>query len=162
MKAFFNTGVIIVILSLLAVGCSHSENENARNGAEVIAIAPENLVVVDYAVSGMVCAMGCAKTIQDEIAEMGGVAICEVNFEDEKAHIEFDKTQLSEKEIIAKIESIAEGQYKVTAWESEELIEEETSNEYEESDAEKEEPLLEVTLPVFEMPNLFTYLLERI
>jgi len=165
MKKIINSGIIAALL-LVSVGCNNSENEVTENTTEITDVAPENLVVVDYAVESMVCAMGCAKTIQDEVADMSGVVVCDVDYEAEKAHIEFDKSQLSEKEIVAKIESLADGQYKVGEWEDEdedeEVIEDEEAPVEEVQDTENTESVIEVSLPTFEIPNLFTYLLERI
>ena len=152
-------GILVGSVFLLSIiGCSNAEQENA----EEITVAPENLLVVDYAVEGMVCAMGCAKTIQDEVAEMSGVVQCSVDFETGKAHIEFDKSQVSEEAIITKIESIADGQYKVSKWEEKEIIEEEVPAVEEEGNSDKKEPMIEVAIPSIQIPNLFTFLIERI
>ena len=127
---------------------------------------PAMLLGVTYAwfmLEGMVCAMGCAKTIQDKLTEMNGVAECNVDFEAGKAHVAFDKTQLSENEIIALIEGMADGQYKVGPWEesNEEEVEE---MEIEESDSgeESESTITEVSLPDFEIPNLFSLLFNQL
>lgn len=153
-------GILVVSVFSLStiIGCSNAEQENT----EKITVAPENLLVVDYAVEGMVCAMGCAKTIQDEVADMSGVVKCSVDFETGKAHIEFDKTQVTEEAIITKIESIADGQYKVSKWEEKEIIEEEAPAVEEEGNSENGEPMIEVAIPSIQIPNLFTFLIERI
>ena len=62
------SGVICVSLN----SCSNSEGKASTKKE----INTENVVVAEYNVDGMVCAMGCAKTIQDELAAMNGVASC--------------------------------------------------------------------------------------
>ena len=154
---------LIIIASFLVVGCGNVDTAENKEQVNITEVAPENLLVVDYAIDGMVCAMGCANTIQEEVSGMVGIAECNVSFEDGNAHIEFDKSKIAEKEIIAKIETIAEGQYKVG--EKEEIKEvtndENTANE-EEGNSVNEESITEVSLPSFEIPNLFTLLLDRI
>lgn len=99
----------LVLLVLFACG---------GNKTDVASV--KEIVSVNYMVDGMICSLGCAKTIQKEVAAIKGVSSCDVSFEDKKAHIEFDKSQLSEKEIIAVIEGVADGQYKVNEWVEEE------------------------------------------
>jgi len=75
----------------------------------------------------------------------------------------FDVAVVSEKEITAKIESIADGQYQVKEWVDsieEDAAEEQTNDEDEEGSAENE--VIEVSLPSFEIPNLFTLLMDQI
>lgn len=114
----------LVLLVLVACG---------GNKTDVASV--KEIVSVNYAVEGMVCSLGCAKTIQKEVAAIEGVSSCDVSFEDKKAHIEFDKSQLSEKEIIAIIEGVADGQYKVVG----DWIEEEKDDVEKEDVAASEE-----------------------
>jgi len=147
--------VSVVSFSLLTISsCSNTSSNEVKT-----TISAENIVTVDYAVDGMVCAMGCAKTIQDEVASMNGVSGCKVNFEGGKAHIEYDKTQLSEDDIIAKIEGVAKDQYKVSEWVEENS--ENDNNESEESGSSEEEVIGEVSISSFEIPNLFTLLFDQ-
>lgn len=146
------TIVSLVVFSFIAISsCSSTDAQNEITKS----IAPENIVAVDYAVDGMVCAMGCAGAIQKEVGAMNGVADCKVDFEGKKAHIEFDKTLLTEEEIIAKIEGVAKDQYKVSEWT------EESSEEPESGDSADDEVIGEVSLTNFEIPNLFTLLFEQ-
>lgn len=128
--------------------------------SEKTEIKAENIVVADFAIEGMVCAMGCAKTIEDEIGALNGVAVSTIDYESGKAHFEYDKTQLTEKELIAKIENLADSQYKVSEWkeeaESTENVDQETSGTVEEKTKVK------VALPSFQIPNLFTFLINQV
>ena len=153
MRFLAKLSIVTIIAS--AVACSGSvENEEAQ----AVEISAENVVVADYEVEGMVCAMGCAKTIQDEVGAMTGVTVSNVDFESGKAHFEYDKTQISEADLKAKIGSIADGQYKVGEWTEEEMIETGDDNE----GTEEIVGNVEVALPSFEMPNLFTYLFQNL
>ena len=161
MKSITKTlGLVAVIALFINVTSCSSSDENAT-----IEINTENIIVADYAIDGMVCAMGCAKTIQDEVAEMEGVANCEVNYEEKTAHIEFDGGQLSENDVIAKIESLADGKYKVNELgnneANEETIEEVEVDNVEEGE-DSEESVVEVSLPSFEIPNLFELLFKQL
>lgn len=151
--------VAVTTLFISVTSCSSSEENTATE------INTENIVVADYAIEGMVCAMGCAKTIEDEVAAMDGVANCEVNYEEKTAHIEFDGGQLSENDVIAKIESLADGKYKVNELGSNE-VSEETTEKVEADNAEEgegsEESVVEVSLPSFEIPNLFELLFKQL
>jgi copper chaperone CopZ len=143
----------IGLLTVSMYSCSESTEEISTE------INADNVVTADYNVEGMVCAMGCAKTIQDELSAMNGVASCEVSFENGTAHVEFDKTQLSENDVIAAIEGMADGKYKVNK--NEESVESEEDSELEVSE-EGEGSVSEVSLPSFEMPNLVELLFNQL
>lgn len=151
-----------VIISFVGCGADKTEDNTTEEHVPV-EINMENLTVVEYGVEGMVCAMGCAATIQEEVVGMEGVAVSHVDYEEEKAHFEFDASIVSEEEIIAKIESIADGQYKVVEWvekDNEEVYEDE--GEKVEGNSAEESAEIEVSLPSFEIPNLFTLILDQI
>lgn len=163
MKKFGKIAVYCSIgLITFSISACSETTQDATESADVV-ISEADLFIADYSVEGMVCAMGCAKTIQDEVADMAGIAACEVDFESGKAHIEFDQTQVKEGDIIAAIEGMADGQYKVSKWEDkaeEETIEE--SQEELEVSEESEETTSEVSLPNFEIPNLFKLLFNQL
>lgn len=69
---------------------------------------------IDFKVDGMTCAMGCAAKIEKELNAMPGVAHAKVDFDAKKAVVSFDNQQLSQDQIVAKVESIADGTYKVS------------------------------------------------
>lgn len=152
----------LMLSSVLFVSaCGTSET---KESAEKIEVKAENVVAADYAIAGMVCAMGCAKTIEDDIAAIPGVIASSVDFESGKAHFEYDKTQLSEKDIIAKIEGLADGQYKVSEWkenaETDENAEPKSSEES--NGAAESKTSVKIGLPSFQIPNLFTFLINRV
>jgi copper chaperone CopZ len=156
-----NLNYLLFSTILLASACSSSDTNTATEKTEIKA---ENIVVADFAIEGMVCAMGCAKTIEEEVLGMNGVAASLVDYETGKAHFEYDKTQLTEKDIIAKIEGLADGQYKVGEWKEEV----ENTGNAEQNSSEKSNVTTEdkskvsVKLPSFQIPNLFTFLVNRV
>jgi copper chaperone CopZ len=152
---------IAIVLSFTACGGSDTHNDSASEKVEVL---QENVVVADYKIEGMVCAMGCAKTIEDEVATISGVTVSDVDYDLGKAHFEFDKTQTSEEAIKAKIATIADGQYQVSTWVEEEIIESEETETLDESSDETEtlSDKVEVSFSNFEVPNLFTLLVKSL
>lgn len=68
---------------------------------------------ITFDVEGMTCAVGCAAKIEKELKEMPGVASATVNFDTKKATVDFDENVLKSDQIVAKVESIAKGAYKV-------------------------------------------------
>lgn len=69
---------------------------------------------IDFKVDGMTCAMGCAAKIEKELNALPGVAHAKVDFDAKRAVVSFDSQQLSQDQILAKVESIADGTYKVS------------------------------------------------
>ncbi len=63
----------------------------------------------------MTCAIGCAKTIEEELNGIDGVQTASVDFEKKLATISFDKTILTTKNITKVVEATGNGKtYKVS------------------------------------------------
>ena len=154
----FKKIIALIVVVAFVYSCSNSD----QNEKTAIEISSENLTIADYAIDGMVCAMGCAATIEKDIAALTGVVNANVDYEAGKAHFEFDEAVISEKEIITKIENIADGQYKVKEWVEEKNDEEVIEPDDVETSEESEGVLTNVSLPSFKIPNLFTLLLDQI
>jgi mercuric ion binding protein len=73
-------------------------------------------------IEGMTCEVGCGGFISKKLSEMTGVLSAEVVFEENKAKVKYDDLKISEKEIIAEIQKLNEGQYKVTKVEIEKTV----------------------------------------
>lgn len=164
MKQHFILGIFTLTFFIFSLACSSGDPQKHADTE----VSAENLIMADYAIDGMVCAMGCAKTIQDEVSNMEGVTLCSVDFESGKAHVEFDQSMLTEDDIIRVIEGMAEGQYQVHEWVDKEdnlseVEEEETDESAEvETGSETEGSITEVRLPSFEIPNLFALLFNQL
>ena len=155
MKVFKIIFVLFFVISIIS-SCGIKDVSHEEDS---ITVDGEKLVTTEYAIEGMVCAMGCAATIEKDVEGINGVVVSKVSYETGKAYFEFDDNVVSEKEIIAKIESIAQGQYKVGEW-----TDENSSGDLEkdEESENSEETITEVSLPSFEIPNLFTLLMDQI
>jgi len=159
-RSIFLLGTVV----MLAVSCSQKPEQieiSASVDAEVNEpkqVIAENKSEVDMEVKGMTCAMGCAKFIEEKVAGLNGVVLSQVNFEEKRAHFEFDKTQTSSKEIEQLINDIHDGIYEANiiddhSTSSDEL--EETSNDEESLSSVRER--LNISFP-----ELFTYFIKRI
>ena len=113
----------LVLASVLLVGCKNTDgkstevkDENLNQGQikkEIAAATkPE---VATFHVEGMTCAVGCAKTIEEKLAEMDGVQSAKVDFETKTATVNFDLDKLKSDDLVKAAESCADGKtYKVS------------------------------------------------
>ena len=114
----------LAFASILFVGCKEKTNETeVKEMAETTeAAAPKvkkeiaavNLQKASFAIEGMTCAMGCAKTIQDDLADLDGVQEATVDFDTKLATVSFDKTVQTTETLTKVVEAAADGKtYKV-------------------------------------------------
>ena len=115
------TIVTLAFVSLLTVSCKKeaatkevtAEKEVGAPKKEVV-IAAENVQTASFEIEGMTCAMGCAKTIEEELGAMGGVQKATVDFDSKKATVIFDKTIQNQDNLTKVVEATADGKtYKV-------------------------------------------------
>lgn len=112
----------LLLASLLFVGCKEKSTEPASDSAtETVApkvkkeIAAANLQTASFTIKGMTCAIGCAKTIQEELNGLDGVQTATVDFEKELATVSFDKMVLTPEKLTKVVEATADGKsYKVS------------------------------------------------
>ena len=114
----------LAFASILFVGCKEKTNETeVKEMAETTEaaapkvkkeIAAANLQKASFAIEGMTCAMGCAKTIQDDLADLDGVQEAAVDFDTKLATVSFDKTVQTTETLTKVVEAAADGKtYKV-------------------------------------------------
>lgn len=114
----------LTLASVLFVGCKEKTNETglkeSAQTTEVAApkvkkeIAAANLQTASFSVEGMTCAIGCAKTIQEDLSELDGVQEAKVDFDTKLATVTFDKTVQTPEKLTKVVESAADGKtYKV-------------------------------------------------
>ncbi len=104
------------------VGCKEKTSENVSESAtETNApqakkeIAAANLQTASFTIEGMTCAIGCAKTIEEELNGLDGVETATVDFEKKLATVSFDKTILTPESLTKVVEATADGKtYKVS------------------------------------------------
>jgi mercuric ion binding protein len=112
----------LLLTSLLFMGCKEKSTEVVSDSAtETQApkvkkeIAAANLQTASFTIKGMTCAIGCAKTIQEELNGLDGVKTATVDFEKESAIVSFDKTVLNPEKLTKVVEATADGKsYKVS------------------------------------------------
>lgn len=167
MKKLFNSRIFIALFVLTAFGaCEQSpktiEIETATSPSKEI--LAENKLAVDMKIEGMVCAMGCAKFIEDKVAAMEGVVKSKVNYEAGTANFEFDQSVLSATEIQKFINEIHDGQYKAEIAETpeEKTVEEEIEENASEKNSDSKKVNAVSEKLNFSFPELFTYFLKRL
>lgn len=112
----------LLLASLLFVGCKEKSTEvvsdsETETGTPKVKkeIAAANLQTASFTIKGMTCAIGCAKTIQEELNGLDGVQTATVDFEKESATVSFDKTVLTPEKLTKVVEATADGKsYKVS------------------------------------------------
>ncbi|QYJ69463.1 cation transporter [Flavobacterium litorale] len=105
-----------------------AESENTTiEDAETKEVAA-NLEFKSFKIDGMTCAMGCAKVIENKLADLDGVQDVRVDFEAETAVISYDSEKQNVESIAATVEKIADGAYKVSDMSDlEEIVDEKQS-----------------------------------
>ena len=115
------TILALAFVSLLTVSCKKEaeakevavEKETAALKKEVV-IAAENVQTASFEIEGMTCAIGCAKTIEEELGALDGVQKATVDFDSKKATVVFDKTIQNQESLTKVVEATADGKtYKV-------------------------------------------------
>lgn len=109
----------LAVASILFVGCKEKSNETDLKetavNTEVVApkvkkeIAAANLQTTSFAIEGMTCAIGCAKTIQEDLTALDGVQDAKVDFDTKLATVTFDKTVQNPEKLTKTVESAADG-----------------------------------------------------
>ncbi len=125
MKTLHAITIIFAIISLFS--CKKNQTSPEVISVETIekvkkATISENaeLAKVEFNISGMTCAIGCAAKIEKSLASMDGVKNAEVNFDNKTATVEFDKAQLNNILLTERVASNGD-QFKVSNFKSIEL-----------------------------------------
>lgn len=121
----------LVLASISFVGCKEKETEMVSketattealkiekdpiDSEQPKKIAAANLQTASFSVEGMTCAVGCAKTIQEDLTKLDGVQKATVDFEKKLATVTFDKTVQTPEKLTKVVEAAADGKtYKVS------------------------------------------------
>ncbi len=86
----------LILVTLLVFGCKKQLNQN-DNTVDKATIAKASFATTEKAelvVSGMTCAVGCAGTIQKNLAKVEGVQSAEVDFERQLAMVEYNPSKV--------------------------------------------------------------------
>ena len=111
----------LALASLLFVGCKEKTAEPVAVAETETAapkvkkeIAAANVQTASFTVEGMTCAVGCAKTIEEELSGLDGVQKATVDFDKKLATVTFDKTVQTPEKLTKVVEAAADGKtYKV-------------------------------------------------
>jgi Cu+-exporting ATPase len=106
--------MIFAVSAMLLTSCKETSSEavNSTAATETAAVKPET---ASFNIDGMSCAVGCARTIEKELAGMDGVQKATIDFEKKTAVIEFDATKQTAEKIAEAVEASADGKtYKVS------------------------------------------------
>ena len=114
--------ICFVILSFLfLISCSESDHRDSAK-KQVYSDPKKEKVIPNassvLAIEGMVCKMGCGASIRKSLTENGGVANCEIDFEEERKvnflKIKYDSTQVTLQKMMQLLSTINDKQFKVT------------------------------------------------
>ena len=106
----------LLFASLMFVGCkekttgtttSSSTETSAPKAKKEIAAA--NLQKASFTIEGMTCAIGCAKTIQEELSGLEGVQTATVDFDKKLATVSFDKTKQTPESLTKIVQATGDG-----------------------------------------------------
>jgi mercuric ion binding protein len=116
--------ILLSFCTFLLYSCSNNESKKEEE-IEILTTIKEGDTTQTLAklnIEGMSCEISCAGLISKKLNELNGVKSAEVVFEKNLAEINYDETKISEKDLIAHIEKLNEGQYKVTKIEIEKTV----------------------------------------
>ncbi|MBF4506768.1 heavy-metal-associated domain-containing protein [Flavobacterium sp. JLP] len=112
----------LAIAGLVFVSCKKEGDKNLANiksektaPKEHKAIAAENVQTASFTIDGMTCAVGCAKTIEQELSNLDGVEKATVDFDKKTATVTFDKTIQNPENLTKTVQETGDGKtYKVS------------------------------------------------
>jgi mercuric ion binding protein len=110
--------VFALLMTLSLASCKQENKEVKAEETKKEAVSESDLAkmqTASFTIDGMTCAMGCAKTIENKLAEQEGVGQAVVDFDTKIATVKFDTEKQSLESLTKTIEGVAGGDsYKVT------------------------------------------------
>jgi mercuric ion binding protein len=114
---FTKSIAIIVLSALLFASCKDNKAESKTETAATETVAPKvkkeiaaaNLQTASFTIEGMTCAMGCAKTIEEELTDLDGVQTAKVDFDKKLATVTFDKTIQTPESLTKVVQATGDG-----------------------------------------------------
>ena len=106
-------GILIATASIF-MSC---KKETTKNKTEIASASPTiaKVETASFNIEGMTCAMGCAKTIENKLANLDGVQKASVDFDKKTATIQYDATIQTPEKLVETVEAVADGKtYKVS------------------------------------------------
>ena len=107
---------LLLVVFVMLFSCSSNEQKKQVIKSPVREKVVANQIMVAE-VEGMVCKMGCGASIRKALNDEGGVANCQIDFEEERKinvlKIKYDSTIITQQKMIQLLSSINERQFKV-------------------------------------------------
>lgn len=107
--------LLTALAGILFSSCSEKASESEGTEEQQETAMVEANAEASMAIDGMVCAVGCAASIERKLNETEGVANAEVDFETGMATIAYNTDYTDETKLTALIEGMNDGQYAVLA-----------------------------------------------
>lgn len=120
LKYLFTLATVVLVMT----ACKNETSPETKtvdfdNQTEEKALNPDaNYIAAKFEIDGMMCAMGCAKVIEKNLAQMDGVKNVEVDFESKVAKIEYDEAMVNPNLVMASVKKTGDA-YAVTSWNGE-------------------------------------------
>lgn len=159
MKSFFRLLVLAAVAGILSCSRGNTQTEvdqveDVKITRSVVTDADASKCTAKITLDGMSCAKACGGKIKKCLKNIDGIKTADIHFDPERktrnfATIEFDQKVVTEKEMIAAIEKLNNGQYKVK---SVEIVVSEVS--YEKIDKEEDKKGDKITSKVTALNNI--------
>ena len=109
---------ILFTTAILSLGVASCKNDMKSEESPVAAIETTEVTETsteaiattksEFTIEGMTCAMGCAKRIENKLAEMEGVTSAKVDFDNKLAMVEYDHEKVTSESLIEMVKSAGE------------------------------------------------------
>lgn len=111
---FIASFLIISLSSLLLLSCKKAETPQTIIASEIASkpnskTAAAKPAMATFTIEGMTCEIGCAKTIQEQLASMDGVQNATVDFDKKFATVEFDASKQSPELLLKAVQETGDG-----------------------------------------------------
>ena len=102
MKNIQNSLIIVAIFALTLTGCKNNRYPKkilVNSSQPIVGQSFKSPKQITMTIEGMVCAVGCAATIEKNLNKTNGIKLAKVDFETKKAVLTFDAELLSTNDI---------------------------------------------------------------
>jgi mercuric ion binding protein len=110
--------LILFIPFYVTCACTEQSHSSEVTSDIIENIEPEANASSTFTIEGMTCEIGCVRTVKSHLSKMKGVIDINIDFDTARVKdystVNFDDRFVSEADIKAEIESIANGLYKVS------------------------------------------------
>ena len=97
------------------VGCKNASDNKATTAKGKTESKVVKAETASFTITGMTCAIGCAKTIETKLSKMDGVQKATVDFDKKLATVQFNANVVTPENLVKAVESTGDGEtYKVS------------------------------------------------